>query len=263
MKPDSETQRLSLTRTAATKPRHGDRLIGIVDRIVHRWLGLLPQNSAVRFQRDLGRLKRLLVFYGSTDPLTRLTNRRSGRQQLVHAISTARVPGVGVMFLDINRFKWINDRLGHDAGDLVLSTVGSMLRTAVREGDLAIRWGGEEFLIVLLSANGWDEFNTAFSRILRYIHDYDAQVAHGSMLPERISFAAGGVWLEWPPNRRRVGLGAHIIDKIVRVADEGMYRSKAEFKDNQNLLLPSKNLRLINDEPTVFTSTEMLVEVSR
>src|SRR5687768_3309091 len=117
--PDSDAHRLSVTRTPAAKPRHGDRLIRIVDRIIHRWLPFLPSSSALRFQRDLGRLKRLLIFYGSTDPVTRLTNRRSGRQQLVHAISTARVPGVGVMFLDINRFKWINDRLGHDAGDLV------------------------------------------------------------------------------------------------------------------------------------------------
>ena len=54
-----------------------------------------------------------------------------------------------VVFVDLDRFKHLNDRFGHDAGDRVLRTVGAMLRRHVRESDYVIRWGGDEFLLLL------------------------------------------------------------------------------------------------------------------
>jgi diguanylate cyclase (GGDEF)-like protein len=54
-----------------------------------------------------------------------------------------------VVFVDLNRFKHLNDRFGHDVGDRVLRTVGGMLRRHVRESDYVIRWGGDEFLLLL------------------------------------------------------------------------------------------------------------------
>jgi len=84
------------------------------------------------------------------DALTGLTNRAMLRQRLEHAIALARRTGevVAVFCLDLDRFKGVNDGLGHAAGDALLREVGRRLLTAVRETDTVARLGGDEFVIV-------------------------------------------------------------------------------------------------------------------
>ena len=92
-----------------------------------------------------------LQLLAQTDDLTRLLNRRAGEIVLDQAISratTARIP-FSTVLCDIDHFKAINDNFGHIAGDQVLIDVASLLNKAVRHGDYCIRWGGEEFLILL------------------------------------------------------------------------------------------------------------------
>jgi diguanylate cyclase (GGDEF)-like protein len=79
-----------------------------------------------------------------TDPLTGVANRSALRRRL----DAARGP-VTVVFVDLDDFKAVNDGYGHDAGDLVLTTVAERLTAAVREGDLVVRLGGDEFAVVV------------------------------------------------------------------------------------------------------------------
>lgn len=85
------------------------------------------------------------------DPLTGLLNRRAFDEQARGLFSTAQRSGrpLSVLMLDVDHFKAINDRHGHDGGDLVLVAVADRLRQNCRAGDLLARWGGEEFLLLL------------------------------------------------------------------------------------------------------------------
>jgi diguanylate cyclase (GGDEF)-like protein len=88
------------------------------------------------------------------DPLTGLYNRRYLEETMGRELPRARRMGqsVGVIVLDIDHFKRLNDTYGHDAGDLVLEKTGEVLRAATRNSDIACRFGGEEFAIVLPGA---------------------------------------------------------------------------------------------------------------
>jgi diguanylate cyclase (GGDEF)-like protein len=89
------------------------------------------------------------------DPLTGLYNRRYLDETIGRELPRARRLGesVGVIALDIDHFKRLNDTFGHDAGDFVLRTLGEQLRSATRDSDIACRFGGEEFGIILPGAS--------------------------------------------------------------------------------------------------------------
>ena len=88
------------------------------------------------------------------DPLTGLFNRRYMEESLDREIARAERAGheLGVIMIDIDHFKLVNDTLGHDAGDAVLQQLAAFLQTHIRAGDIACRYGGEEFLLILPDA---------------------------------------------------------------------------------------------------------------
>lgn len=85
------------------------------------------------------------------DSLTGLSNRRLGEERLAAEVARSERHGhpLSVLLLDLNRFKGINDRYGHPAGDLVLKIFAERLGRAIRASDLAVRLGGDEFLVIL------------------------------------------------------------------------------------------------------------------
>ncbi len=110
-------------------------------------------SGLVRIKRALFRadeVSRRLFEQASTDPLTGLANRRYGLEMLRHAASlhAAGTPSA-VILCDIDRFKEINDQHGHDIGDQVVLLIAKILAGNTRELDTVIRWGGDEFLIVV------------------------------------------------------------------------------------------------------------------
>ncbi len=111
------------------------------------------RNSVVQAAPVLANLRNLAIaeLRAATDALTGLPNNRAlqghATRMVAHASRTS--GAVGVAFLDLDHFKNVNDTFGHGKGDEVLAGVGSVLQTTVRDTDVAGRWGGEEFLILL------------------------------------------------------------------------------------------------------------------
>jgi diguanylate cyclase (GGDEF)-like protein len=102
------------------------------------------------------------------DPLTDLPNRTSFQEQVDGAIVTAARTGtkVTVVLLDLDRFKEVNDTLGHQSGDLLLGEIGTRLRAVVRQSDVVARLGGDEFGVLVLSSADSDGPDRVALRIL-------------------------------------------------------------------------------------------------
>jgi diguanylate cyclase (GGDEF)-like protein len=106
-----------------------------------------PASAADPTTEDVQALQHM----ASTDPLTGLANRRGGEKHIANEISRAkreRRP-LSCILIDIDRFKQVNDTFGHLAGDQVLRDISALVRGTVRAYDILVRWGGEEFLLVL------------------------------------------------------------------------------------------------------------------
>jgi diguanylate cyclase (GGDEF)-like protein len=117
-------------------------------------VGLSPFQAFVEVAKAMMRQCQTLQTLGKlavTDPLTGFLNRRGMDEPLSEALSCAKRSGVpfGLILMDLDRFKLVNDSYGHPAGDAALVHVAAMLRSTLRKEDAIARWGGEEFLMVL------------------------------------------------------------------------------------------------------------------
>ncbi len=123
--------------------------------------------AVVRDITDEHRREQMLLDEALTDSLTGLCNRRGleRRWQLLQPLRAGGGNPPAWILIDIDHFKQVNDRHGHEAGDAVLKAVAADLQLAAREGDLVARWGGEEFLLLLPLANA--EVATAVAERLR------------------------------------------------------------------------------------------------
>ena len=155
------------------------------------------------------------------DPLTELFNRRFMEESLDREIARSarlRVP-VSVIMLDVDHFKRFNENYGHDAGDAVLKAMGRLMKRSVRTSDIACRYGGEEFLIILPDAS----LDEAMQRA-EYLRSAvkDTAVVQGGRRLERISISLGVA--TYPD---------HAVDRdsLVTTADDALRRAKAEGRD--------------------------------
>ena len=158
-------------------------------------------------------LQEMLVEQATHDVLTGLYNRRFMDDVLQREILRADREGslVSVLLLDIDHFKRFNDRYGHDVGDDVLVALGELLREMFRESDIACRYGGEEFVVILPEANAEDACLRA-----ELLRDNFSRLAVGKrMLSATLS---GGVAM-YPSH----GASA---DELIRAADIALYMAK-------------------------------------
>lgn len=157
--------------------------------------------------------RRLAMF----DPLTGLYNRRFAEQRLGAEIARSERKGasITVVLLDLNDFKQINDRYGHLVGDLVLKEFAERLNKSIRGSDLAVRWGGDEFMLLLVDCN-----LSQLQRVLVRLEPFEVE-AQGKRLP--ITFAAG--WREYE-------YGDSATD-LLKEADRQLYLNKAAVKTSK------------------------------
>jgi diguanylate cyclase (GGDEF)-like protein len=113
--------------------------------------GSLTLNAFVRDITERKLREEQFTFMAYHDPLTGLPNRAMLEQHLELVLVRARHDGsaAALLYLDIDRFKSVNDTYGHEAGDQFLCDVAARLRAAARSGDLVVRLGGDEFVVVL------------------------------------------------------------------------------------------------------------------
>lgn len=118
------------------------------------WVMTLLAAIAIVVSHSQLRLLMTLVGYSSYDLLTNCLGRRSG-EEVIRALwhdSIRHRSHFSVVFIDLDQFKLVNDHFGHKEGDIVLASVASAIRKALRNSDFIIRWGGEEFLVIMPNA---------------------------------------------------------------------------------------------------------------
>lgn len=150
------------------------------------------------------------------DPLTGAYNRRFGLQRLTEEFgrSTRSSDPLGVLMLDLDHFKAVNDTYGHLVGDRVLQTVARATRQVLREGDVLLRYGGEEFIIILPGA-GRDDLLQMAERVRRAVAEAETSEA-GQRIPVTVSIGGSGL-----PDKN-----ATDPTELIRMADVALYASK-------------------------------------
>jgi len=161
------------------------------------------------------RLLAALQGMASTDARTGLANTRSFDQAVEDALVARREKeSVALLMLDIDHFKEFNDRYGHPAGDEALRAFADVLRSCIRDGDIAARYGGEEFAVLLPSVDEATA-DTIAERIRSRTESTVIALAPG--LTDRISVSIG---IAVAPNQARDRMN------LLRLADEALYRAK-------------------------------------
>jgi diguanylate cyclase (GGDEF)-like protein/PAS domain S-box-containing protein len=216
----------------------GDRWIGELDmyaangQVISIWQSLAPQLDAdgalvsiAALGRDLTDRKRReadLAHQATHDALTGLPNRVLLLDRLEHAVDVVRwSPNdqVALLFIDLDRFKFVNDELGHDAGDTLLRVVAERLAGALRGVDVVARLGGDEF-VVLCPGLGLTAAQDVARRLLHAVSD--SPVAVGDQKVEVT--ASVGVTVAGGSEEQHA-------ETLLREADAAMYQAKAHGRN--------------------------------
>ncbi len=166
------------------------------------------QLVSVTVQNELTRLQSFM------DPLTEVYNRRSLDEMAARYIGFARRHGTALSFLlvDVDKFKQINTNFGHLTGDVVLAEIASVLRSAVRGSDAVVRYGGDEFLILLAEASSRDS-ELIEARIVKSMRDWNAR---GQLPGFEVTLSVGIA--QWRDGQS--------LDETLDEADRAMYERK-------------------------------------
>jgi diguanylate cyclase (GGDEF)-like protein len=178
----------------------------------------LASNAVIALEN--ARLHRIVEQQALVDPLTELANRRALEETLHAELARAGRFGDAVSFVlaDLDDFKGVNDRYGHPVGDTVLRAFADSLEETVREIDVAGRWGGEEFALIL---PGTDEAGgiALAERARRAIEAREVHAPDGNVIRITASFGVAS----FPATGD--------VDALVAAADAGLYRAKREGKN--------------------------------
>ncbi|MEJ2414652.1 MAG: EAL domain-containing protein [Sulfurimonas sp.] len=155
------------------------------------------------------------------DPLTGLYNRVSFEEFLAHALLIAKrnKQQLAILFIDLDRFKVINDTLGHDIGDQVLINVSERLQSILRESDFISRWGGDEFVVILHDVVSQSFVAMVARKIIEFLKEPIYIDHHHFAITASIGISM------YPENG--------IDDKtLIKYADSAMYQAKENGKNN-------------------------------
>jgi diguanylate cyclase (GGDEF)-like protein/PAS domain S-box-containing protein len=190
---------------------------------------------------DSSRMRDELKRRATFDELTGCHNRPSFMRVLEASIADAQPDSErAVMFVDVDRFKELNDRFGHAAGDELLRIIGGRLRDTVRGEDLVGRIGGDEFLVMCPGVGGPEAAMRLAERLARRLHEC-VRLADGSVSPQ---VSIGVAW------SGRDGVDA---DALVALADTAMYESKRQRCGQPKLARAAADLTMHRASPNAPT----------
>ena len=220
------------------------------------WVTRLKRYNAVLEQKVMQRTAEVQKMYDEiqhlavTDDLTGLRNRRyldlmmpmelkRLNRKRVEVGFHEREPEnheewAGVLLIDLDYFKQVNDTFGHTAGDMVLVEVGNLLRETLRETDIIARLGGEEF-IVYLGDVGYDKISMIAEKLLAVIRTHDFKVEMHK--PIRVTCSIGYTMLPHHEDSRHLDW-----QSLVQVADAALYRAKKTGRDKAVGLNPMRDV---------------------
>jgi len=174
-----------------------------------------------RLLRETERLSEALVI----DTLTGLMNRRAFDERLAEEVARARRYGtpLSLLMIDLDGFKAVNDRHGHNGGDALLRAVGVLLRSELRETDIAVRYGGDEFALVLPGTPKTDAWAVA-EKVRATLRVLAADAGDGHQVGTTVS----------------IGVASHNSERttaraLVEAADAALYRAKESGRDRVEL----------------------------
>jgi diguanylate cyclase (GGDEF)-like protein/PAS domain S-box-containing protein len=203
------------------------------DEFHRRLVAVCQHLCALALEREVAQSQiRQLVFY---DPLTALPNRSLLHVQAEQAIATAlrNQEPLAVLFIDLDRFKQINDTLGHPAGDRLLCTVAQRIRDEIRNADVVGRLSGDEFVVVLPTCDAVQATEVA-ERI-------QAQLAVPFLLADVSVTPSASIGISLLPN------DGQDMETLLRRADMAMYQAKTKsrgtfsfFREEMNLAAQEK-----------------------
>ena len=201
----------------------------ILDEAARAAVSLDGAREALRSHREQ------LSYQALHDPLTALPNRVLFADRLNHALcSLERRPGwLAVLFIDVDRFKLINDSLGHAKGDQVLFTVADRFRTALRPDDTVARFGGDEFVVLCEGVTGEDEATAIAERLRETIGQ--PMVIDGA---EYVVSVSTGIALAASPEVS--------VDELLRDADAAMYQAKEDGRNQTRVFADSLRTKLLH-----------------
>jgi diguanylate cyclase (GGDEF)-like protein len=189
--------------------RAGQRMIELREQVEH------DRQLRDRQVAEMAVLNRKLEAAAMTDVLTKLPNRRYAMRRLEDELNGSLAAGtpLSVIMIDIDHFKQVNDRFGHDMGDLVLRETATVLRNTTRKGDYVCRLGGEEFLVICTKASLPQCAMTA-ERIRAAVEEH----VIGFGFERAVTVSLGAASLE---------CGARTVDELLKLADRRVYAAKA------------------------------------
>ncbi len=209
------TTTFRLTETRVSRVNAWDNTIAPVgdERVVITWRDV---SDEVRRERELEQAHDDAHYAATHDPLTGLANRALLLEELAKALwSSGEDERVGVVFVDLDGFKTVNDRFGHAVGDELLQAVAARLLRVVRTGDTAARIGGDEFVLVLRRLpRDWD--SNAFLVRAQAAMEEPLLLASGTLRPQ----ASYGLVISPPAPRD--------LDRLMKLADNEMYLRKQQ-----------------------------------
>lgn len=212
---------------------------------LENWLGIPLDCSLADSVSQVLSIQERLAFQRDHDALTGIGNRglfnRLLKAEFERAVRSH--TDLSLVMLDLDNFKQINDTYGHACGDMVLQRLGELLKSQVRQYDIPVRFGGEEFAVILPATSCWTAVVLG-NRMLELFRQEEFE-CNGATFSMTLSGGASSLIL--------LGNDTRSIDELIKSADEALYEAKRQGKNHIAIIECSK---LASDRSSLVLSQE-------